>query len=170
MDPFAALGVGSAVVQFVDFSVKLISSGHQLYKEGALPVNDELEQVTMDLTQLCEDLSADHPGIPAMQLSKDEASLQQLASSCKKVGNELLSLLVTLKPREYRNGLESFRKALRTARKKGKISNIEERLKRVQTELSIRLIAIMRSFYPLFGIEIRLIETLATNNQPSYRH
>jgi hypothetical protein len=170
MDPFTALSVGSAVVQFVDFSVKLISSGHQLYKEGALPVNDELEQVTVDLTQLCEDLAADHPGISARQLSRDEAALQQLASLCKKIGNELLSLLATLKPRECRNGLESFRKALRTARKKGKISNIKERLERVQTELGIQLIAVMRSLQPPFGIEIILIETLATNNRPSYRH
>ena len=81
LDPFTALSLASGVVQFVDFSSKLISEGQELYKsaEGALTENTELKSVTVDLNHLCEKLVVDpqpQSGKHGTQRSKDDAALE----------------------------------------------------------------------------------------------
>jgi hypothetical protein len=124
LDPMSALSLASSVVQFVDFGIKLVSEGVELYEKGTLANNDEIEQITRDLTQLTEELTAtpqvalDHARIVTKPPSRDELALQELACSCKLLGDQLLNILDGLKPQKSHNGLESFRKALRSARKK----------------------------------------------------
>jgi len=51
MDPLTAFSVAGTVIQFVDFSSKLLLGAHGLYKStsGVLTANQELELVTNDL-------------------------------------------------------------------------------------------------------------------------
>jgi hypothetical protein len=152
LDPLSALSLASSIVQFVDFGIKLVSDGYELYERGSLKINDELERATRDLTQLAEDLAtspqtvSEQPGTRIRLPSKHERSLQQLAETCKELSDQLLSVLEDLKPRERQNGLESFRKALAGSRKAGKARNIETRLKKLQDELGIHLLAIMKYY------------------------
>lgn len=154
LDPFTALSLAAAVVQFVDFGIKLVSDGVELYETGTLSSNNELEQATRDLTQLAEELACKpqvaqyQPGITAKLSSKDEVALQQLASSCIELGDQLLSVLKGLEVQKPHYGFGSLRKALRTAMNKGRIQDIESRLKKMKDQLSVRLLAILRSSYP----------------------
>jgi hypothetical protein len=54
LDPFNALSLASAAVQFVDFGTKLVSTGHDIYKsvEGAATENLEIEAATSILQSL----------------------------------------------------------------------------------------------------------------------
>jgi hypothetical protein len=143
LDPLSALSLASSVVQFIDFGCKLVSEGCELYKKGASGKNDGLEQVTKDLARVTDGLTK--RGVPpAAKYSEDELVLQELAGSCKLIADELLGILEELKPQKSQNGLESFRKALRSARKKGKIQDVGHRLDKLQNQLSFRLIAILK--------------------------
>ncbi len=55
MDPFAAIGLAASIVQFLDFSQKLVSGTLELYRAvgGATSSNTLLEYITKDLNQLC---------------------------------------------------------------------------------------------------------------------
>jgi hypothetical protein len=54
LDPLTALSVAGTIVQFVDFSSKILSHTAEFYNsaEGALSTNEELELVTADLSNL----------------------------------------------------------------------------------------------------------------------
>ncbi|KAK0106604.1 hypothetical protein ONS96_004225 [Cadophora gregata f. sp. sojae] len=76
MEALAALGVAAAVVQFLDFSSKLISKGQQLYhsKNGALIENTEMEEASRRLQGLTETL----------QTSEEDPALVAICESCLK--------------------------------------------------------------------------------------
>ena len=143
LDPLTAISLASSVVQFVDFSVKLVSTGHELYEKGSLANNDEVERITQDLAHLAEELGADRPP-SAKQPSPDEIALQNLAGSCKELADEMMDVLKTLKVQKTKSGLEIVRKSLKSMRKKGKIQDIEKRLEKIRDELNLRLTAILR--------------------------
>lgn len=153
LDPLTALSLACNVVQFVDYGIKLVSEGAELYKAGSIANHDELELVINDLTRLTKDLAATQSGwstsaTAKRALSNDETALRGLAASCKEIGEELLTLLDSLKVRKsgkvLEDGIQSFRIALRSARKKGQIQNVENRLKRIQEQLSIRILALLK--------------------------
>ncbi|KAF2180628.1 hypothetical protein K469DRAFT_455391, partial [Zopfia rhizophila CBS 207.26] len=54
METLAAIGLVGNIIQFVQFSCKLISESAQLYGsgEGALVLNSDIEAVTKDLVSL----------------------------------------------------------------------------------------------------------------------
>lgn len=52
LDPFTALSLAGNIVQFVDFSSKLVNEASEIYRSGSTKANDELETVTNDLIDL----------------------------------------------------------------------------------------------------------------------
>lgn len=76
--------------------------------------------------------------------SKHERKLQELALSCKELGDQLILVMDELKPSERQNGIESFRKALSGRKKMGKARDVERRLKKMQDQLGLYLLAIMK--------------------------
>ncbi|PQE13327.1 Vegetative incompatibility HET-E-1 protein [Rutstroemia sp. NJR-2017a BVV2] len=140
------MSLASAIVQFIDFGFKLVSEGIELYENGTLTENEELELITSDLENLANNL-----GTSSSQLktnSPDEKALQELAFRCNDLAIELLAILDTLKPQrqgstKLRHGLESVRVAVRNARKKGRIQTIESRLEKLQKQLNSRMISIL---------------------------
>jgi hypothetical protein len=149
-DPLTAVGLAGTVVQFVDFSTKLVSHSVELYEKGKLSCHDELEKATVDLTQLTQELSyipqasQSQPGFVRRRPSREEVALEQLAASCAELGGQLLSVLNSLNAQKSHNCLESFRTALRAVRKKSNIEDIDHRLKKLKDQLCMRLLAILR--------------------------
>lgn len=74
MEPVAALGVAAAVVQFVDFSSRLVSKGHELYHSatGELAENAEMEKASKRLQELVEPL----------QSSSGDAAIATICQAC----------------------------------------------------------------------------------------
>jgi hypothetical protein len=56
MDPLVATGLAGNVVQFVDFSYKVVSTARKFYKSagGAIAENQELEALARDLCELAK--------------------------------------------------------------------------------------------------------------------
>ena len=150
LDPLTALGVAGNIIQFVDFSIKLASDGVELYRKGALANNSELEQATRDLTYLTGKLASEHQvsqsqsGFVTKLPSKNEVALKELAGSCKELGDEIISVLAELKAKKSQNGIESFRKAIKNAKRKEKLRKMKERLKTLQDQLTFHLLAVLK--------------------------
>lgn len=146
MDPLAALSVVAAVIQFVDFGLRLVSDGAELYERGSVGRNDELELIARDLTRLTDDIVA----APTHWLdsSEDEAALKKAAGLCQEIGNELLNHLEKLRVQPSGNrlrlGLDSFRKSLRNVRKRNKTQSIETRLKRARGQVKMNVLNLLR--------------------------
>jgi hypothetical protein len=80
MDPLTALSLAGNIVQFVDFSSKLLSAGRELYKSttGSLTVNDEIELVTSDLLAIARKLRPDQNlGLEFRQMCDEAVRLAQ---------------------------------------------------------------------------------------------
>ncbi|KAL8834112.1 MAG: hypothetical protein Q9170_003915 [Blastenia crenularia] len=134
MDPLSALGIASNVIQLVEFSGKLIAGTTELYTsiDGAKRVNRELEEITADLTQICTEYANPQNNMSGRNASDSEIALVALFRSCKDLGQELLAVLQSVKVKDPRHKWSTFRQALRSAWKEGKIREYEKRLEHSQ--------------------------------------
>jgi len=98
MDPVTAIGLASAIVQFVDFSTKIIHSAKEIYDSatGSTEENQSLEYVVSEMQHLSQKL--DHP--PNAQQTDDERALSRLAAECKILSDQILGLLTSIKPKD----------------------------------------------------------------------
>lgn len=144
MEPFSALAVATSVVQFLDFSAKVISKGNQLRKSvtGALSENDEIEGLASRLQDLVKELRT---STSSSQAQGDQA-LQIIYGHSVKVADELVAELRKLKvPTGSRNRRwKSFRHALKTVWSKEKLEAMVKKLNGLQQELSSHLIIMLR--------------------------
>jgi len=94
METLAAIGLVGNIVQFVDFSGKLISESVQLYQscEGALAENIDIEATINHLVLLNEKLKS-------TTTVTGDGALQKLCASCNTVADELLAALNKVKVR-----------------------------------------------------------------------
>lgn len=138
MDPLTAIGLASAIVQFVDFGRNLISESHEMYRsiEGTSKTNMDTENIAKQIHSLSEhllssDQSYEETGAPF----ENQRVLRSLATECRSVASELLDLLKDLKVDNHIRGdrrkWETFRKAVvsQTPKKKRQIGNLKRRSK-----------------------------------------
>lgn len=139
MEALAIIGLVGNIVQFVDFSSKLISTSTQIYgsAEGALAENVDIEAVTNDLVLLSNNLK------DAASNPRDEA-LKSLCESCHTVAEQLLAALDKVKAKGKRQKLDSIRKAVRSVWNKEHIEGLERRLARFREELNLRVVVDLR--------------------------
>ena len=141
MDPFTALALACAVVQFVDFGFKLLKSTTDIHHSttGATAQDDTIESVTQKLKDLTLDLNHD---ISSPQ-SPLEKRVQELAEECRKLSEELLRVLEKAKAKSD-SRFESARVALRNMRHSQEKNDLLARLDRCQNQLTMQLVAQMR--------------------------
>lgn len=98
VDPFTALGAASSIVQFVDFSSKLVSSGYEAYKSvsGASEENVQLETVTLDLQSFSERLLVTCKRENVTD-DPDETAMISVARQCLELASRLIETLDSLK-------------------------------------------------------------------------
>ena len=147
LDPLTCIALASSIVQFVDFSLKLISDTKELYRSGdrSSTQNGQLLAVTSDLREMCKNLIPAQPrSANAKPPSPDDVALLELSSSCKDVAQELITVLENLKAKSTHDTWESLKQAFRGALKKEKIDSIRGRLDLIQSQLQIRLSCLLR--------------------------
>ena len=139
MDALTAIGLVGNIIQFVDFSQKLISNSIQLYHSsaGALAENIDIETVTNHLLTLNKKLKADAATV-------DDGALQSLCLSCENAGLDLLKVLNKVKVKDRQQTWESIRKALWSVWTKGEIKGLEQRLAKFKDELNLHIVVGLR--------------------------
>lgn len=59
LDPLAALSLAASIVQFVDFSSKILSDSYEIYKSGSTSHHEGIKSITTDLTTLVRRIQND---------------------------------------------------------------------------------------------------------------
>lgn len=140
MEVLAAIGLAANIIQFVDFSGKLISKANEIQKSGtgALAENINIEAATNDLALL-------RTKVHDSAESTDDTTLRELCQSCDAVATELLTVLGTVKVHGKQSKWKSFRQALKSVWSKEDIALLEQRLARFRDELNLRVAVDLRS-------------------------
>jgi chromosomal replication initiation ATPase DnaA len=139
METLAIISLVGNVIQFVDFSGKLISKSTELYRsnEGVLVENIDVETATTHLVLLNNKIK------DAATTASDDA-LRRLCESCQSTADELLAALERLKLSSKQDRWKSIRKALRNVWSKEQIRELEGRLARFREELNLHVIVDLR--------------------------
>ena len=146
LDPKSALSLAANIVQFVDFTSKVVSKGLRIYlsADGALAKNLELEVITNDLSRLAKRLR--HDGVSPAGLSDEERSLQTMSEDCSKIAGELLKRLEKLKVKSdvKQRGWKSLRQALKSVWSKEELDELSERLSIFRDQLQFHILVSMK--------------------------
>jgi hypothetical protein len=144
LEPLTALSVAGTIVQFIDFSCRIITASVQLHRSehGALKVNEVLEVVTSDLVKLTTKLH--RLDRASGSVSEDEQALINLCDSCNTVADELLSRLKTLKVQGRHRKWESLRQAIKTVWAEEELSALGRKLITFKQSLELRILVDIR--------------------------
>jgi hypothetical protein len=160
-DPLTALGLASNIVQFVDFTSKIISAAHSLYESasGAKTEHLELETLAKSLRSL-----ADRATPPLIQKTKtlpaEDLALIELGELCRGVSDDLLSVLESLKVKGSNKGWKSFYQALRSEWKQSEIAALQVRINRIGSILNAQI---------MFKLWLKVSQTLENLEVQNYR-
>ena len=152
LDPLTAISLASAVVQFTEFGVKLVTGSIELYHsvDGASAERSNLERNISRVRKLADKiifpLEQDDDLVPSLN---DEKELKELAHSCRMIASDLLSVLDGLKVKSLagpRRRWEGFQKAVaaQTPHNKNKVAALEKRLHVVQEAIFYHIQVMMR--------------------------
>ena len=152
LDPLAAISLANCVVQFTEFGIKLVTGSIELYRsvDGANAERSSLEFQTTHLRKLSEKLiNTLDQNEDDRSASSDEATLKLLATCCKDIATDLLSVLEDLKIKK-KPGLgrkwESFQKAVeaQTPWNKHRIAAVKKLLVSLQAQMFNQIQFMMR--------------------------
>jgi hypothetical protein len=139
MEALAAIGLAGNIVQFVDFSGRLISESIELYHsyDGALAENVDIETATKHLVVLIKRLKDD-------AIIAGDGALQNLSHLCRNAAIDLLVALDKVKVKNRQQRWSSIRKALRSVWSKEEIRELEQRLVKFKEELNLHVVVQLR--------------------------
>ncbi|EPS38220.1 hypothetical protein H072_8069 [Dactylellina haptotyla CBS 200.50] len=146
VDPLAALGAAAAVLQFLDFTTKLISKGRELYKSADGVLTDHAEQVALysRLSKLNKALGESiNTSAAQKQLSLAEQALLEVSSECMQFADDLAQAIDKLRVTGNRRKWNSFRQALKSVWMKDEIDKRMVTLDRLRQQVIIHLLICM---------------------------
>lgn len=148
LDPLTALSIASSVIQIVDFGCKLVSQSQEIYysANGATKDNVTSGEITKDINLLYKDLISKDRNF--QMLDDDDRALGKLVDSCLREVEALMNLLAELEVPPDATQWKSFKNAIKSARKKGKVKDIETRLLKIQKQIDSRLQVMMTYVSP----------------------
>ena len=154
-EAIAAISLAANIVQFIDFTSKVISTSNNLYSSSTTG-SDWLQTITTDLTKVSASLKAPLARQNGNAVSENDRELLLLAGQCEEIATELLTTLSTLRrkkesipkightPEALRVLWGNFRTALKTIWKEDKILELEKRVESFRQQLVLRILVSLR--------------------------
>lgn len=145
MDPMTAFSLACGVIQVVNFSIKTAKICRELYRDGSLSENEDIEGMAKHLMDLRTGLS-----LPS-QLALD--NLLDLGTKCSDTGQALIVELQKLKVSGPHKKRQVLGKSVKAIWKKSTIEDIQKRLDDYRKILDSRVLVDLRSVYydsPMF--------------------
>ena len=169
MDPAAAIGLAASVITFIDFALRIFSTGSEIASSasGATEHNNELNKVYTTFKDFVSRLEPTQTSMSThddsykngshswntfeirKRMTEHSAALQQVATECRIICDQMLNALERLrvqKNTKFRY-LKSLRAALETVLTAKRIKELEERLKRFQTLIALHFFPLLRSVF-----------------------
>ena len=154
MDPLTALNVSTSVVQFVSFASDLITKSKEIYKsaKGCTDQVFSLEMIHEQLQDLSLELKASSQIAPRPEILNEKpeikkrlSAINDLSRLCNVDCDKLLNAVKSLKAdHKGKNHWQSFKIAVKTVWKSSEIAELEQRLHRFQTTLTLEVCALTR--------------------------
>jgi hypothetical protein len=139
-DPFPALGLAGNIITFIDFSWKLLSGAHSIYRShsGTSESNEVLEMIARDVSTLSK-------AVRVEQSSFEDSNIYGLAKETKRVADELLKALEKLKVQGRTSRWKSLKAALKDVWSREEIEDLEQRLSKLQAQVTAHVQHLMGS-------------------------
>lgn len=136
-EALALVGLAGNVVQFVSSAQQGLSYARELYHNGSLAENSEMEKITRYSLETFSILKENVNPSSGLTTRKED---QEIFQECENVSRELLNLLNDLKPDNRKSQWrEAASKSVRTMRARSKIKDLEKRLRRLREMICLRL-------------------------------
>ncbi|CAG8958449.1 hypothetical protein HYFRA_00011126 [Hymenoscyphus fraxineus] len=143
MDPFAAIGFASNLIQFIDYSAKLVNGAREIYDSasGMTEDNRSLESIVTVMGNLSSKI------VPptGSQDSEEDQALFRVASECKIVANQILELIAEIKPKDPKSKGQSTLAAFKGRLRQREMTELEKRLSNCRSQLELQLNLLNRS-------------------------
>jgi hypothetical protein len=142
MDPFTAIGLTSSIVQFVDFSTKLICGAREIYYSttGTTEENASLELVVTEMKAWSSKLQYYGPSAQ----SEEEKSIHSLAAECQKLSDKVLELIEKTKPKNQKSKTQVVCAAIIGKLHEDDKLQLQKRLNECGNQLNMQLAALDR--------------------------
>ncbi|KAK5654647.1 hypothetical protein OQA88_6968 [Cercophora sp. LCS_1] len=158
MDPLTAVGLAGSVVQFISFAIQLISKTKEVHAsaKGQTEHVATIESIygqLMDFSVKLEMSSKRELVETSSEAVKHVIAINDLSRSCEADCRRLLDIVRKLRSSGGR--WQGFRAALKTVWKAGEIDELEERLHRAQTTLTLHLCSLTSYWHNMFDRQLR---------------
>jgi hypothetical protein len=148
MEPLSALSIATSVIQFVDFSSKIISGSLEIYKSGhaELSEHSNIRCVTTKLEELAGGLekSLKLDDSTNSHMSQNDLGLLDLCKGCKTVSEELIAALDKVTRKGKLGKFSSVSQALRSHWSKQHIATLQKRVDSFRQQLIINILVSLR--------------------------
>jgi hypothetical protein len=132
VDPLTIIGTTGAVIGIAKLAWEVVDTAYKFYtsEPGALEGDDTMEKIAKEMNSSLDKLS---------HQTTSSGGLEALVSRCKKVGEEIITLLDTTKAGEERSVRKSINTSFRKIWTKEKLEKLRKELDHIMTQLSIHL-------------------------------
>ena len=150
MNPLDALSLAGTIIQFVEFSSKVLAGTCELYKSGAeaLTVHQQLSLVTDDLSVLSTKLSDSYLGLSGMGVvsSAVDDSFLQICRASSEVSTELNNKLNKLKVTAVgkRRKWQTLKQALKSVWSDKELTALVDRLALLRDSIQMHIVVDLR--------------------------
>jgi hypothetical protein len=146
LDPLTALSLAGTIVQFVDFSSKIVSKTRELSKSahGATEEAFNVEIVTRDLLRLSQSLRNWLRLSGVESDDKDDQDLEALCDGCIYLPEKLLARLRILKVQHGAGKVQVLQQAIKTVWSRRELDQLAEQLDEYRRQLDLHVFVSFR--------------------------
>jgi len=142
MDPITAIGFAASILQFVDFSAKVISGAIEIYGSASGTTKESWTSETI-ATQM-RDFAAKLQPPDNAQFSGEDRALCKLATECESLAKQIIKLMEKVKPKSQKSKSSVLLAGLKTKMYEGERRRLEEHLSHCRAQLDLQLTYLTR--------------------------
>jgi hypothetical protein len=141
LEGMAAFGLASNIIQFVDYSSKIVSKFREIHHSASGTTKDaiDLTIINQDLEKICSNLSSG-----AARAPPPPDGLADLAKKCADCTEKLLQMLSKVRAKDPRSKWQSARAALKSAWTSGDIKVIQDKISGFRFQLILHMQVLQR--------------------------
>ncbi|KAF4999065.1 hypothetical protein FDECE_11624 [Fusarium decemcellulare] len=141
MEPLAVASLTGNILQFIEFTSRLISSTRQIFSAGSKTEYLELATIAHELRRLAEAIRPRQPTSTDNAENCQQDTLQQISAQCIDIIDQLLAVLDSVKLKDGSSKLKSFYQVLKSEWKASEIVALQKRVERLGQVLKDHLLA-----------------------------
>lgn len=135
MDGFTALGIAANICQFIEYSYQIVNQVKALKDFGH--VNPDLDRAVRQLKAVAATLAPE-------SLPRHAGQMSDAASECVELSDQLLAEFSKLTPKDPKSKRQRLKAVLRTEYKKRDLADLEQKIDRCRSQLSLELAEVFR--------------------------